>query len=194
MDTIFHLAALDRDPIFVCRARALRAGPTSRARLRCSRPPGRRECGESFTLRRRETSVRPSTNRWTNRIRSSPSPHTRRRRSLQISSPESYCQFVRHARDDPLHPFNTFGPRQSVRAVLPTLMIQALYADRIVVGALDPIRDMNVRVQIPSTRFLRVGEADDVEGELFNVGSGYRPHDCRDVAADPAGSREWTSR
>ena len=70
-----------------------------------------------------------------------------------------------------LRPFNTFGPRQSMRAVIPTLMSQALFADRILVGALDPIRDMNY-VSNTVDAFLGVGTADGVEGELFNVGSG----------------------
>jgi NAD dependent epimerase/dehydratase len=70
-----------------------------------------------------------------------------------------------------LRPFNTFGPRQSMRAVLPTLVAQALHADRIVVGALAPVRDMNY-VSDTVSAFLGVGAADGVEGELFNVGSG----------------------
>ena len=70
-----------------------------------------------------------------------------------------------------LRPFNTFGPRQSMRAVLPTLMVQALYGDRIMVGSLEPVRDMNY-VTDTVAAFLGVGAADGVEGELFNVGSG----------------------
>jgi len=70
-----------------------------------------------------------------------------------------------------LRPFNTFGPRQSMRAVLPTLMAQALYSDRILVGSLAPVRDMNY-VADTVTAFLSVGAAEGVEGELFNVGSG----------------------
>lgn len=72
-----------------------------------------------------------------------------------------------------LRPFNTFGPRQSMRAVLPSLVTQALHADRIVVGALDPVRDMNY-VSDTVSAFLGVGAADGVEGELFNIGSGVR--------------------
>jgi NAD dependent epimerase/dehydratase len=70
-----------------------------------------------------------------------------------------------------LRPFNTFGPRQSMRAVLPTLMAQALFKERIVVGALAPVRDMNF-VADTVAAFLGVAEADGVEGEVFNVGSG----------------------
>lgn len=70
-----------------------------------------------------------------------------------------------------LRPFNTFGPRQSMRAVIPSLMTQALYAEEITVGALDPIRDMNY-VGDTVAGFLGVAAADGVEGNVYNVGSG----------------------
>lgn len=70
-----------------------------------------------------------------------------------------------------LRPFNTFGPRQSMRAVLPTILSQALHAERIRVGALDPVRDMNY-VSDTVAAFLGVGAAERVEGQLYNVGSG----------------------
>jgi NAD dependent epimerase/dehydratase len=70
-----------------------------------------------------------------------------------------------------LRPFNTYGPRQSMRAVLPTIMAQALFADEIVVGSLDPVRDMNY-VSDTIDSFLAVGASDGVEGQLFNIGSG----------------------
>jgi NAD dependent epimerase/dehydratase len=70
-----------------------------------------------------------------------------------------------------LRPFNTFGPRQSLRAVLPTLMAQALFADEIAVGSLEPVRDMNF-VSDTVDAFLAIAEADGVAGEVFNVGSG----------------------
>ena len=70
-----------------------------------------------------------------------------------------------------LRPFNTFGARQSLRAVLPTLMAQALYGERIVVGSLAPVRDMN-HVADTVAGFMGVGASGGVEGELFNVGSG----------------------
>jgi NAD dependent epimerase/dehydratase len=70
-----------------------------------------------------------------------------------------------------LRPFNTFGPRQSLRAVLPTLMAQALIADEIAVGSLEPVRDMTY-VSDTVEAFLGVAEAEGVEGDVFNVGSG----------------------
>lgn len=70
-----------------------------------------------------------------------------------------------------IRPFNTYGPRQSMRAVLPTVMAQALHADHIEVGSLTPVRDMNF-VTDTVAGFLGVGEAEGVEGDVFNVGSG----------------------
>jgi NAD dependent epimerase/dehydratase len=70
-----------------------------------------------------------------------------------------------------LRPFNTFGPRQSMRAVLPTLMVQALYSDRIMVGSLDPVRDMNYVADTVGA-FVSAASAEGVEGEVFNIGSG----------------------
>jgi NAD dependent epimerase/dehydratase len=70
-----------------------------------------------------------------------------------------------------LRPFNTYGPRQSMRAVIPTLMTQALFSDRIRLGSLDPVRDMN-HVFDTVAGFLGVAEAAGVEGGVFNVGSG----------------------
>ena len=70
-----------------------------------------------------------------------------------------------------IRPFNTFGPRQSLRAVLPSLMSQALFAPEIVVGSLEPVRDMTY-VSDTVQAFLGVAAADDVEGEIYNVGTG----------------------
>jgi nucleoside-diphosphate-sugar epimerase len=41
-----------------------------------------------------------------------------------------------------VRPFNTFGPRQSARAFIPTVITQALTRDKIVMGSLGPVRDM----------------------------------------------------
>ena len=76
-----------------------------------------------------------------------------------------------------LRPFNTFGPRQSLRAVIPSLMVQALYGDEIFVGSLAPVRDMNY-VDDTVAGFLGLGAAegfgtaDGILGGVFNVGSG----------------------
>lgn len=70
-----------------------------------------------------------------------------------------------------LRPFNTFGPRQSLRAIIPSIVSQALFTDEILVGSLDPERDLTF-VTDTVDGFLRIARADGVEGEVFNVGSG----------------------
>ena len=42
-----------------------------------------------------------------------------------------------------IRPFNTYGPRQSARAVIPTIIVQALTGDEIRIGSLEPTRDLN---------------------------------------------------
>jgi NAD dependent epimerase/dehydratase len=70
-----------------------------------------------------------------------------------------------------LRPFNTFGPRQSARAFLPTVIAQMLTGDTVRVGALGPIRDMNF-VTDTVAGFLRAAVAPGLEGLTLNVGSG----------------------
>jgi NAD dependent epimerase/dehydratase len=70
-----------------------------------------------------------------------------------------------------IRPFNTFGPRQSMRAVLPTIMAQALFAEEVRVGSLDPRRDMTFVSDIVEGFLLAAG-AQGIEGEVFNLGSG----------------------
>ncbi|MFI9383571.1 SDR family NAD(P)-dependent oxidoreductase [Kutzneria sp. NPDC052558] len=73
-----------------------------------------------------------------------------------------------------LRPFNTFGPRQSARAVIPTVISQiAAGARQIKLGALDPSRDF-LYVADTAAAFVTVGTApaSAVVGELFNAGTG----------------------
>jgi NAD dependent epimerase/dehydratase len=70
-----------------------------------------------------------------------------------------------------VRPFNTFGPRQSARAVVPTIIMQALTQPAIRLGALDPIRDLNY-VKDTTAGFIKVAEAEGASGELINIGSG----------------------
>lgn len=70
-----------------------------------------------------------------------------------------------------VRPFNTFGPRQSARAFLPTVLTQLLTSDRVKVGSLDPVRDMNY-VQNTVLGFLLAATTPGIEGMTVNVGSG----------------------
>ncbi|MEW6083526.1 MAG: SDR family NAD(P)-dependent oxidoreductase [Chloroflexota bacterium] len=69
-----------------------------------------------------------------------------------------------------LRPFNTFGPRQSARAVIPTIITQALTSDEVKLGSLEPSRDFTF-VADTVEGFLRVASADNVLGEEVNLGN-----------------------
>jgi dTDP-glucose 4,6-dehydratase len=69
-----------------------------------------------------------------------------------------------------LRPFNTYGPRQSARAVIPTIITQALTRNEVKLGSLDPSRDFTF-VQDTAEGFLKVAEAEHVLGEEVNLGN-----------------------
>ena len=73
-----------------------------------------------------------------------------------------------------LRPFNTFGPRQSTRAVIPQIITQLASGSRqLMLGALDPTRDFSYVLDTAGA-FITLGEApaSAVIGELFNCGPG----------------------
>jgi len=70
-----------------------------------------------------------------------------------------------------VRPFNTFGPRQSARAVIPTIITQALVNSTIHLGNLDTARDFTYITDTVSG-FLCAGITKDVEGGVFNLGTG----------------------
>jgi dTDP-glucose 4,6-dehydratase len=70
-----------------------------------------------------------------------------------------------------IRPFNTYGPRQSARAVIPTIITQALSREVIALGNLEARRDLTY-VEDTVDGFLRVGERPGVDGETINLGSG----------------------
>ncbi len=69
-----------------------------------------------------------------------------------------------------LRPFNTYGPRQSARAVIPTIITQALTRDEVKLGSLEPSRDFTF-VKDTASGFLKVAEAEGVLGEEVNLGN-----------------------
>lgn len=69
-----------------------------------------------------------------------------------------------------IRPFNTFGPRQSARAVIPSIISQALAGDTVRLGALTPTRDLTY-VEDTVDGFIRVARGDTV-GQVTNIGSG----------------------
>jgi NAD dependent epimerase/dehydratase len=70
-----------------------------------------------------------------------------------------------------LRPFNTFGPRQSARAVIPTIIGQCLSGDTVNLGALSPTRDFTY-VGDTVAGFLAAAEAKSAIGETINLGVG----------------------
>lgn len=72
-----------------------------------------------------------------------------------------------------LRPFNTYGPRQSARAVIPSIITQIASGERRVrLGALHPTRDFN-HVTDTVAAFLAALTSDTGAGEVINVGSGF---------------------
>jgi len=72
-----------------------------------------------------------------------------------------------------IRPFNTYGPRQSARAVIPTIITQiASGRTQIHLGSLHPTRDMNY-IKDTVEGFIQVGNADASTGEVINIGSNY---------------------
>lgn len=72
-----------------------------------------------------------------------------------------------------LRPFNTYGPRQSARAVIPTIISQILAGkNEIKLGSLSPTRDFNF-VKDTAEAFIKVAESDRTIGEVINAGSNY---------------------
>ncbi len=69
-------------------------------------------------------------------------------------------------------PFNTFGPRQSARAIIPTIITQiAAGRDKIRLGDLSPTRDFNY-VADTAAGFIALGEAPGIEGRDINIATG----------------------
>jgi len=70
-----------------------------------------------------------------------------------------------------IRPFNTYGPRQSARAIIPTIITQVLSSSEVKLGLLTPVRDLTY-VKDTVTGFLKVAESDRAVGEVINIGTG----------------------
>jgi dTDP-glucose 4,6-dehydratase len=72
-----------------------------------------------------------------------------------------------------MRPFNTYGPRQSARAVIPTVITQIAAGKRTLrLGALHPTRDFNY-VGDTVRAFVATAESDQSAGEVINIGSNF---------------------
>ncbi len=70
-----------------------------------------------------------------------------------------------------LRPFNTFGPRQSARAIIPTIISQALWLPKVRLGRLDPRRDLTY-VKDTVSGFVAIAACDVALGKVVNIGRG----------------------
>ena len=71
-----------------------------------------------------------------------------------------------------IRPFNTYGPRQSARAVIPTIITQALTKEKIFLGSLHPTRDYTYVGDVVEG-FVKVAESPKSVGEVINIGSNF---------------------
>src|SRR5262249_50627068 len=70
-----------------------------------------------------------------------------------------------------VRPFNTFGPHQSARAIVPTIVTQAMAGGPVRLGSLEPVRDLNF-VANTVDGFLLAASAKKAVGKVVNLGSG----------------------
>ena len=71
-----------------------------------------------------------------------------------------------------IRPFNTYGPRQSTRAIIPTIITQALKNDKIEIGSLFPKRDLLFVEDTVEGIISAIGNKKSI-GNIINIGSGY---------------------
>ena len=70
-----------------------------------------------------------------------------------------------------LRPFNTFGPRQSLRAIIPTILSQAMGDQKIRLGNISPRRDF-LFVKDTVRGFIQLGKCEEAVGKVVNIGTG----------------------
>jgi NAD dependent epimerase/dehydratase len=71
-----------------------------------------------------------------------------------------------------IRPFNTYGPRQSARAVIPTIISQALTGEQVRLGSLHPTRDYTYVDDVVEA-FIKVAESPKSIGKVINIGSNF---------------------
>lgn len=107
------------------------------------------------------------------------SPYSATKIAADRMAESFYCSF-----DAPVtivRPFNTYGPRQSARAVIPTIITQLLSGEtEIQLGSLEPTRDFNY-VGDTAEGFAAIAESDKTIGEEINIATGVE-HSIGDVA------------
>jgi NAD dependent epimerase/dehydratase len=97
------------------------------------------------------------------------SPYSATKIGADKISESFYCSF--NLPVTTIRPFNTFGPRQSARAVIPTIITQALTSDTIRLGSLAPVRDLTY-VADTVQGFIQFAGSKKTVGNTINTGSG----------------------
>ncbi len=70
-----------------------------------------------------------------------------------------------------IRPFNTYGPRQSTRAIIPTIITQILKGKEVIeLGSLFPTRDLTYVLDLCDA-YVKMCKKDNIEGEIINIGS-----------------------
>lgn len=87
-----------------------------------------------------------------------------------------------------IRPFNTYGPRQSARAVIPSIITQALQKKVIKLGSLTPVRDFNF-VKDTANGLVMAAKAEKGLGEVINLGTGkgFSIGEVKDLIAEILG-------
>jgi len=96
------------------------------------------------------------------------SPYSASKISADKIAESFYCSY-----DLPvatIRPFNIYGPRQSARAVIPTIITQALSNNNVFLGSLSPKRDYTY-VSDTIEAFIQIAQLDTTIGQTFNIGS-----------------------
>jgi NAD dependent epimerase/dehydratase len=71
-----------------------------------------------------------------------------------------------------IRPFNTFGPRQSLRAIIPTIISQVIANKKILLGNVEPRRDF-LFVKDTVRGFIELGQCEEAVGKVVNIGTGH---------------------
>ncbi|MCM0675201.1 GDP-mannose 4,6-dehydratase [Micromonospora phytophila] len=169
-DTIFHLAALIAIPYsYVAPASYVATNVTGTLNVL--------EAARELDVRR---VVHTSTSETYGTARYTPIDEDH---PLQAQSPYSATKMSADAMAESFHrsfglpvaiirPFNTYGPRQSARAVIPTVAAQVVAGrEKIALGDLRPVRDLT-HVADTAAGFLAVAAADACVGQVTNIGNG----------------------
>jgi NAD dependent epimerase/dehydratase len=90
-----------------------------------------------------------------------------------------------------VRPFNTFGPRQSARAFIPTVISQVLNGQIVKLGSLEPVRDLTY-VKDTVRGFVKVGMCEQTVGKTVNlgVGKGYTVGEVADLIIEIIGKKD----